>query len=457
MLPGSITRTTVSAKEHSMTTKRITVTFVAILLGINLALAVKIYSESSSQRTAADDPYTQIELLTKVMELIRSEYVDANNLTYRDMAYGAMRGMLESLDPHSQFMDPVHYQDMREDTEGKFGGLGIVVSMSAEGFLTIVAPMEDTPGARAGLLPGDRIIKIAGQLTEKMSLEDAVEQLRGAPGSKVTITVFRQKAASPADRVKDYTIERAEIKVDSVKDAKILENGIGYVRITQFNEPTSDELDKALEKLKAAGMDALILDIRNNPGGLLDQARKVASKFIPAGELIVSTEGRDPEKKLLYRSESRGPKYLTMPLAVIVNQGSASASEIVAGALQDLGRAMVVGETTFGKGSVQSILPLPDGSAVRLTTAKYYTPSHKVIHEKGITPDMVVPVSEESERKLLEQRSRPKLPPAEGETVPPPVPDEQLERAMDMIKGVKLYKQLSQAASKRAGVGSATK
>jgi carboxyl-terminal processing protease len=429
-----------------MTTKRITLTFLAILLGINLALVVQIYSQSTTTKSAENDPYSQVELVTKVMELIRREYVDADKLTYQDMAYGAMRGMLESLDPHSQFMPPENYQDMREDTEGKFGGLGIVVSMSPEGFLTVVAPMEDTPGARAGLLPGDRIIKIDGKVTEKMSLEDAVRELRGMPGTKVTITVFRQKAADPADRVKDYTIERAEIKVDSVKDAKIIEDGIGYIRITQFNEPTSDELDKALETLKKQGMDALILDLRNNPGGLLDQARKVASKFVPAGELIVSTEGRDPEKKLLYRSESRGAKHLTLPVVVLVNRGSASASEIVAGALQDLKRAVLVGETTFGKGSVQSILGLPDGSAVRLTTAKYYTPSHKVIHEKGITPNIVVPISEETERKLLEQRSRLSLPPVEGEAPAPKVPDEQLDRALDMIKGVKLLDQQARAA-----------
>jgi carboxyl-terminal processing protease len=193
-------------------------------------------------------------------------------------------------------------------------------------------------------------------------------------------------------------------------------------------------------------MDALILDLRNNPGGLLDQARSVASKFVPAGELIVSTEGRDPEKKLLYRSESRGAKYLTLPVVVLVNRGSASASEIVAGALQDLKRAVLVGETTFGKGSVQSILGLPDGSAVRLTTAKYYTPSHKVIHEKGITPNIVVPITEETERKLLEQRSRMNLPPVEGEPPAPKVTDEQLERALDMIKGVKLLDQQARAA-----------
>lgn len=420
-------------------TKRITVVLVAALLGLNLAVAVKIYSEATTGKAEKDNPYTQMELMTKVMELIRKDYVDQGKTSYKELTYGALKGMIGSLDPHSQFMEPEVYNDMKQDTEGKFGGLGIVISMSKEGFIEIVAPMEDTPGALAGLLPKDRIIKIAGKPTDKMGLPEAVRNLRGDPGTKVTITVFRAKAKDPSDKIKDYTIERAEIKVESVKDAKILEDGIGYIRMTQFNEPTADEFEKALVKLEEKGMDALVLDLRYNPGGLLESARKVASKFVPAGELIVSTEGRDPAQKLVYRSD-RGKKR-TYPVVLLVNNGSASGSEIVAGALQDLKRAVLIGETTFGKGSVQSVLPLPDGSAVRLTTAKYYTPSHKVIHEHGVTPDIVVPISEEDERKLLEARARAGVPPTE-EAVDKPaekVADVQLERAVDVIKGVKLF------------------
>jgi carboxyl-terminal processing protease len=272
--------------------------------------------------------------------------------------------------------------------------------------------------------------------------------LRGDPGTKVTITTFRLKAKDPGDKIKDHAIERAEIKVDSVKDAKILTDGIGYVRITQFNEPTAGEFEKALEKLQEQGMTALILDLRNNPGGLLESARRVASEFVSSGELIVSTEGRDPAQKSVYRSLS-GKKMLNLPLVVLVNEGSASGSEIVAGALQDLKRAVLVGETTFGKGSVQSILQLGDGSAMRLTTAKYYTPSHKVIHEHGVTPDIVVPVSEENERKLLEQRALANLSRndtndvtainADGAAKVETIPDVQLDRAVDVIKGVKLF------------------
>ena len=420
-----------------MIIKRITITLIVVLLGINLAIAARIYSETSTKQTN-DNPYVQMELITRVMELIRQDYVDTNSVTYKELSYGALKGMLNSLDPHSQFMEPQAYQDMKEDTEGKFGGLGVVISMSREGFLTVVAPMEDTPGARAGLLPGDRIIKIDGKMTDKLSLQEAVRLLRGEPGTKVVISVFRSKAKNPSDRIKDYTIERAEIKVDSVKDAKILEDGIGYIRITEFKEPTADEFEKALTKLEAQGMNALIIDLRNDPGGLLESAGKIAGKFVPAGELIVSTEGRDLSKKIVYRSE-RGKKRLNDPLVILVNPGSASGSEIVAGALQDLKRAVLVGETTFGKGSVQSILQLPDGSAMRLTTAKYYTPSHKVIHEHGVTPDIIVPISEEDERKLLEQRIRANMPREETTEKVEPIADVQLERAVDVIKGVKLF------------------
>jgi carboxyl-terminal processing protease len=418
-------------------TKRIGIAAVAILLTANLFIAARLYSEATS-KVEKDNPYAQMELITRVMELIRKDYVDGEKVTYKDLSYGALKGMLSSLDPHSQFMEPQAYQDMKEDTEGKFGGIGVVISMSKEGFLTIVAPMEDTPGARAGLLPADRIIKVNGKVTEKMTLPEAVRQLRGDPGTKVTISVYRSKAKDPSDKIKDYTIERAEIKVDSVKDAKMIEDGIGYIRITQFNEPTADEFEKGLQKLEEQGMDALIIDLRNNPGGLLEAARKVAEKFIPKGDLIVSTEGRDLAQKVVYKSLG-GKKRVTMPLVLLVNNGSASGSEIVAGALQDLKRAVLVGETTFGKGSVQSILQLPDGSAVRLTTAKYYTPSHKVIHEHGVTPDITVPISEEDERKLAEQRVRANLPPDDDAEKAKKIEDVQLGRAIDVLKGVKLF------------------
>ncbi len=417
--------------------KRITIALVLVGLAINLAVAAKLYSETAA-KADKENPYAQMELLTQVMEAIRKDYVDSDKVAYTNLTYGALAGMLNKLDPHSQFMEPAAYHDMKDDTEGKFGGLGIVISMSKEGFLTVVAPMEDTPGARAGLLPGDRIIKIDGKSTEKLVLPDAVRQLRGDPGTKVTISVYRAKAKEASEKIKDYTIERAEIKVDSVKDVKVIEEGVGYLRITQFNAPTEEEFEKGLQKLEKLGLDALIIDLRNNPGGLLESARQIASKFVPSGKPIVSTEGRDPARTERYQSTG-GKKRLTIPIVILVNGGSASGSEIVAGALQDLKRAVLVGETTFGKGSVQSILPLKDGSAVRLTTAKYYTPSHKVIHEHGITPDIVVPITEEAERKLIEARNRAGVAATNDVEKVEPVVDEQLDRALAVIKGVKLF------------------
>jgi carboxyl-terminal processing protease len=418
--------------------KRIVIVLVVALLGVNLVIAAKIYSDATG-KAENENPYAQMELLTKVMELIRKDYVDADKTSYTNLTQGALRGMLNSLDPHSQFMDQQAYKGLEEETEGKFGGIGIQIGLSKEGFLTAIAPMEDSPAAKAGILPGDRIVKIAGRPTEKMSLDEAIKNLRGDPGTKVTLTIFRAKTQDPALRFKDYTLTRAEIKVDSVKDAKILTDGIGYIRVTQFGKHTVDDFEKALDKLSKQGMDALVLDLRNNPGGLLEAARGVASKFIPAGQIIVSTEGRDSSRNPPpYRSD-REKKWLNLPVVVLVNGGSASGSEIVAGALQDLRRAVLVGETTFGKGSVQSILSLGDGTALRLTTAKYYTPSHKVIHEHGITPDIEVILTEEDERKLLEQRMRANLPPSEDDEIKPaPIADVQLDRAVDVLKGVKL-------------------
>jgi carboxyl-terminal processing protease len=268
--------------------------------------------------------------------------------------------------------------------------------------------------------------------------------------------VFRQKAKEAADKIKDHTIERAEIKVESVKDAKILEDNIGYVRITQFNAPTDEEFETALNKLEAKGMDSLIIDLRNNPGGLLDSAVRVAGKFVPRSEVIVTTEGRNPAQNPPPFRSPPGKKRTHFPIVLLVNGGSASGSEIVAGALQDLKRAILVGETTFGKGSVQSILKLNDGSAMRLTTAKYYTPSHKVIHEHGVVPDIIVPMSEDDERKLMEQRARANVPAEEtaepGEKVEKPekIADVQLDRAIDVLKGVKLF-------AKQAKVGATAK
>jgi len=416
---------------------------VAALLLTNLALVVKVFQASAaSDDKDKDSAYANVALMTRVMEIVRKDYVEGGNTSYKELTYSALKGMLTSLDPHSQFMEPESFDDMRSETEGQFGGIGIQIGMK-DNIITIIAPMEDTPGWRAGLMPGDKIIAVDGTATDKMALPDAVKLLRGKPGTEVILRILRTKLKE----VKDVKIKREVIKVDSVKDAKMLDNKVGYIRVTQFNGPTDDEFEKNLQKLEKSGMEALIIDLRNNPGGLLESAVEVAGKFLPRNEMVVYTEGRQVERHIYSaKGNERHPNY---PIVVLINGGSASGSEIVAGALQDLKRAVILGETSFGKGSVQSVLPLPDGSAIRLTTAKYYTPGRKVIHEKGVTPDIVVPVTEEDQRALLIQRARDtwgdigldedlekeakKLDPKK------PIRDVQLDRAVDLLKGIKVY------------------
>jgi carboxyl-terminal processing protease len=378
------------------------------------------------------------------MEKVRKDYVDGQDLTYQELVYGALKGMIDKLDPHSEFLDPDKYKELQNDTQGQFGGLGIIISMK-DNFVTVVSPVEDTPGFKAGILSGDRIIKIEGKSTENMNLQDAVKSLRGEPGTDVSITILRPSSG----QVKDYNLKRATINVDMVKDVNgkkefpIGENKIGYIRIVQFGEKTSDDLEVALDKLKGQGMQGLVLDLRGNPGGLLDQAVEVCQKFLPRGQLVVSTEGRLTNQRFV--SKGHGDEVKNTPIVVLVNLGSASASEIVAGCLQDLHRAIVLGEKTFGKGSVQSIIPLEDGAALRLTTAKYYTPSHKVIHEVGITPDVVVPVTDQEEQDIILRRT-----PGGLETLDledrervQKTHDPQLDRATDLLKGILLFAQMA--------------
>jgi carboxyl-terminal processing protease len=287
-----------------------------------------------------------------------------------------------------------------------------------------------------------------------MALQDVVKTLRGEPGTEVRLTIFRPSSG----QLKEYRVARAVINVDMVKDINgrkefpIGENKIGYVRLVQFGEKTSDDLEAALKKLKSQDMQGLILDLRWNPGGLLDQAVDVCQKFLPRNELIVTTEGRNAAQNTTHRAKGSGDELHNLPIVVLVNLGSASASEIVAGCLQDLKRAIILGEKTFGKGSVQSILPLQDGSALRLTTAKYYTPSHKVIHEQGITPDILVPITDDEERDILLQRT-----PGGVESLDDKdrdrvahARDAQLDRAMDLLKGITLFTQRAPASDLRS-------
>lgn len=422
-----------------MMKRRLIYGLVVVVLAINVGIGASIYS-SVAGSDSEDSPYDSLELFSFVLERVRRDYVDGQDLTYKELVYGALKGMINTLDPHSEFLDPSRHRDLMDDTQGSFGGIGVVVSMR-DGRLTVVAPMEDSPGFKAGILTGDQIVAIEGRGTERMTLAEAVKLLRGEPRTDVSLTIYRPSTQETIE----HTLTRSVIEVDVVKDLKggrafeLGEDKIGYVHITQFTEKTTAELDRALKKLKEQGLEGLILDLRWNPGGLLDQAVAVCSKFLPRGELVVTTEGRTPMQNKSHFARARGE---TVPdeikVVVLVNPGSASASEIVAGCLQDLSEAVVVGEQTFGKGSVQSILPLKDGSALRLTTAKYYTPSHKVIHEKGITPDIIVPMSPMVERDVRLQRTPggvDTLPEEDRERVSQ-ARDVQLERARDLLKGM---------------------
>src|SRR5947199_1611850 len=360
-----------------------------LLLGL---LPAVFAQEEQPGKSEDDNGYAQISIFAKALELIRQDYVDQNKTSYHDLINAAMKGMLSSLDPHSQFMDPDDFRDMQDDTRSRFNGLGIEVSMK-NGLPTVITAMEDTPAAKAGILSGDQILRINGIATEKMDLQDAINVLRGPAGAKVTLTLLR-----PATKeIKEYALQRAEIKIQSVKGARLLDAEltgpfkIGYVRLIQFNEPTADELSKALDDLQKQGMQALILDLRNNPGGLLNSAVDVCAQFLPPNTKVVSTQGRVASQQRDYTTPATKKERAEFPMVALVNEGSASGAEIVSGALKDLHRAIVVGETTFGTGSVQNVLHLPDGSALRFTTAKYYTAGKQVIHGNGLTPHHRVP------------------------------------------------------------------
>lgn len=374
-------------------------------------------------------------LLTRAMEQIRRHYVDEDKAAYTNLVHGALRGMLRSLDEHSAFLDPQSYVNMQSDTTGRFGGVGIVIGVQ-DGALTVIAPIEDTPAFRAGILAGDRIAEIDGASTEGMDVEDASRLLRGEPGSKLRIKVARARTRE----IRAIDIVRAVIDVATVKDARILDGGIAYVRLVQFNERTAAALAERLRQWMAEPEppSALVLDLRNNPGGLLRSAVEVAQLFLQPGQIVVSTRGREERDRQLFLARPSGRPF-DRPMAVLVNGGSASASEIVAGALKDHRRAVLVGEKTFGKGSVQTIMPMEEGTALRLTTARYQTPNRVTIHGYGIEPDIVVPLAADVWQEILRQRVQPDAVPEEGKPGIAAPADLQLDRATAVLKGILLY------------------
>ncbi|MEX2148150.1 MAG: S41 family peptidase [Candidatus Rokuibacteriota bacterium] len=389
-----------------------------------VVLTLSLGGSVASKGTDSGATYEQLRLFTEVLSIVQNQYVD--EVPPKELIYSAIKGTLRGLDPHSSFLDPDSYKEMQVETSGSFGGLGIEITLKDD-ILTVVSPIDGTPAYRAGLQTGDRIVKIDGLVTKDMQLPDAVKRMRGKPGSKVTISVVREGWAEP----KDFDIVREQIRVQSVRSHD-LGNGVAYIRLRQFQEQSPHDIEAALEKFEKNGMKALVLDLRNDPGGLLTAAVEVSEKFIDDGRLVVYTEGRVRNQNMRFSAHAK-KGYTKMPMVVLVNQGSASASEIVAGALQDWGRAIVVGTQTFGKGSVQTIIPLSDGSGLRLTTAKYFTPKGRSIHGKGITPDIIVEIPKEPAGK---ERPLPSADPMEELKK-----DVQVQRALDVVKAMILVEQ----------------
>jgi len=425
-------------------------TFLVFFLVLAVATTGIVLGRLSVTAVSAEgEGYEELKTFTEVLSMVKKNYVE--DVKSKDLVYGAIRGMLNSLDPHSSFMTAEGYKDMQVETKGEFGGIGIQIGMK-ESMLTVIAPIEDTPAYKAGIKAGDKIVKINNVTTRDMTLQDAVSKMRGVPKTTVTISIMREGWKDP----KDFILTREIIKVKSVK-SKVLEGGIGYVKINQFQEQTANDLAAAMKKLDEEKITSLVLDLRNDPGGLLNSSIDVASQFLEKGKLVVYTKTRSGEKSEFF-TDNNG--HFKLPMVVLVNQGSASASEIVAGALKDWNRAVILGTLTFGKGSVQTVIPLSDGSGLRLTTAKYYTPKGKSIQGTGITPDIIVkleakngskehPVLREKDLEHHLKNEQGDSKGGEKETAPVEVDEKddiQLQRAVDILKTWNVFKELPKAS-----------
>lgn len=401
-----------------------------------------IGSTIKADRETKDQTYKELSLFADAISIIQNQYVD--DTMPKGLVYGALKGMLSSLDPYSEFLSQQDYKDLKASTEGRFGGVGMEIAI-LDGLVTVISPLEDTPAWNAGVKTGDRIIKIDDKITKDYTINEAVRALRGIPGTEVKITAWRQGESE----LLEFNLVRAMIKIEDLRDMRIIEPGIGYARLVEFSEQTPRDLSNALANLQKQGMRAFVLDVRNNPGGLLDVAARVAEIFLDKGAIIVSTKGRIESQDLMFYSK-RDSKYKDILMVVLVNEGSASGSEILAGALQDHGRAIIVGKKTFGKGSVQSIIPLSDGSAVKLTTSKYFTPLGRTIQGEGIEPDINV----EYINLAGLQQQKVNLPEQISETfgiedgtdlfIQRYRVDNQLIRAVDVLKGLVVYRDSQQ-------------
>jgi carboxyl-terminal processing protease len=436
-----------------------------IVLGIGIGFFLSAQWVPNVSAVGRQD-YESLESFSNILSIVKKNYVE--DVETKNLVNGAINGMLSSLDPHSAYLTPDLYKDLQSDTQGRFGGLGIEITVKG-GILTVVSPIEDTPAFKAGIKPGDQIFKIEDEFTKDMSLVDAVKKMRGLKGTKINLTIRREGAAD----LIDVSMIRDVIRVQAVK-SRTLEPGYGYVRLAQFQERSDRDVQRALEKLAAekGGIKGLVLDLRNNPGGLLNQAVRVSDLFLDSG-LIVYTDGRIESQKQKFFAHKEGT-WMDFPLVVLVNGGSASASEIVAGALQDHQRAVVLGTKTFGKGSVQTILPLDDNSALRLTTARYFTPKGRSIQATGIVPDIVIenvvlqdgkpddrkrpslreenlpghlnnPQQNSAKEQEQIDREQEKQIPSSGPTGDETIDnDQQLKRALDLLKSWDVFKQVVQ-------------
>ncbi len=417
--------------------KRILQAGLVALLICNTALLVLLVGERFGW-FPRDGTAAQVRRFRRTVETVERRYVEPQAATPEKLTTSALAEMVRRLDPHSEFLERKDYAKVQSDLKAEFGGIGVQIELRDEK-VVVIAPIAGTPGDRAGILRGDRIAKVDGEILAAPVLRSAVDRLRGKPGTKVRVGI--ERTGTGGNQELEIELVREIIKVETIRAVSQAAPGIGYIQLTQFTERTGEEFTEALAKLEAQGMQALVLDLRNNPGGLLGAAVDVVSPFFRAGELAVYTQGRDAGSRSELRARGTG-RPRAYPIAVLVNSGSASAAEIVTGALHDTRRAVIVGERTFGKGSVQTLVPLEDGEALRLTTARYYTPGGQVIHGVGIEPDVVLPVSAEDDRKLGIQRLRDDLssPTEFKERFDfEPIADRQLEAAVDVLHGLLAY------------------
>ena len=426
--------------------KRILILAAGVVLGValslgaaKLALVWGLFPNRDLDRSSS--------YVKEVLQLVNENYVDAKASEYDQLAKSAIHGMVESLDPHSEFLESKDYTVLEEELSGDFSGIGVQVEMR-KGRVLVIAPIAGSPGDRAGILRGDEIVRVDGKPLEKgLSMDGVIDRLRGKPDTKVTVGLYRASTGKNFD----LTLMRKMIQQESVRDVRVLPAHTGYIELTEFSDHTGEEFANALDRLLKEGIDSLVIDLRGNPGGLLDAAVEVAEPFFKKGELIVYTQGRKPADREEYRAEAEGAP-LTLPVAILINAGSASAAEVVTGALKDTGRAVVVGERSFGKGSVQSIFKLKNGEGLRLTTARYYTPGGVSIHEKGISPQVEVVMTPDEDSKLRLQHLR-------SDVTDPkdfkerfgfyPIEDRQLQAALDVLKGINLLADRASPAEAR--------